>query len=63
MRMIGLRDITMAVTDERGLMRSISIRERKEVEIPDAYATTAKSVGYAKPLEDADQSEAVGGQR
>lgn len=51
MKMIGLKNVALSVTDERGSLRSIPIAEGEVVEVPDEWAGTVKAVGYARPLE------------
>ncbi len=51
MKMIGLRDVSLATTDEFGRASLIQFREGEEIEVPDAFAGTAKAIGYAKAAE------------
>ena len=51
MKMIGLKDVTLNAQDERGVSCLVQLREGEEVEVPDAFAGTAKAIGYAKPVE------------
>lgn len=50
MKMLGLRDVALTTTDERGRMGTIQFREGEEIDVPAVFAGTAKAIGYAKPL-------------
>jgi hypothetical protein len=52
MLMIGLRDVTMTGTDERGnITAPFQFREGEQVEVEEMTAIIAQSAGYARPVE------------
>lgn len=57
MQMIGLRDVTLNAQDEFGRSQLINFRTDEPVEVPDAFATTAKSLGYARPVEETTDAQ------